>query len=646
MSDTVKVIIRCRPFNQKEANEGAHNVVFSNKELCTVTVNPPDYDPKNPGNDKDAKSMGKKVPRTFTFDGVFGIESKNIDIFLESFRPVIHSLMEGFNACIFAYGQTGSGKTYTMAGDKNQPGCTPNSFQFLFDQIAKNTAVEYLVTGSYIEIYNEHVMDLITPGGNLPLREHPEKGIFIAGLTEHTVQTDEQLLELMDKGFSNRSVAATKMNATSSRSHSIFMVKLECAETIQNKETIRVGRLNLVDLAGSERQGKTGAEGQRLSEANAINLSLTTLGIVIQKLVDGSNHIPYRDSVLTRLLQNSLGGNSKTLMVAAVNPASTNYDETMSTLRYADQAKKIKNKPKVNEDPKDAQIREMRDRIKKLEDQLQNAMQNGGNVLILQQIQQKILQIQPDEQLEEIEEIEEYSDPQQAEQMRILRENQKILSAKMLEQEQSTSAAKLTIQDMKNTLKTLKNEVISGKQLIDQNRERERALREARIKLAERLEREGNLRKELDFKERKIAENHAKRLSTGQEVEGLKRKIEGLKGAIKGTIQDIQEVKEEQQRFLDDLVREQQNAIQAIDQKSLLIQLFIPPHEIDKISNNLKFNESALKFDEISREKIDRIMMEARNAKIKFPRGNLVAQEGGLGGLDMQREAVEKTVVK
>lgn len=261
----------------------------------------------------------------------------------------------------------------------------------------------------------------------MPVKENKDRGVFIGGLSEHMCTTEQDLQGIMDKGYKNRSVAATAMNATSSRSHNIFMIRFEQCQVIAGKDTIRVGVLNLVDLAGSERQSKTHSEGDRLKEAAAINLSLSTLGIVIQKLVDQASHVPYRDSILTRLLQNSLGGNSKTLMMTAINPAHTNFDETMSTLRYADQAKRIKNKPIVNEDPKDAQIREMRDRIKQLEDQLQSAMKNGtistANMAAVQQVMQGIRGMQDDgNKGDEVEEIEEVEDPEEAEKLKKISE--------------------------------------------------------------------------------------------------------------------------------------------------------------------------------------------------------------------------------
>jgi kinesin family protein 3/17 len=252
-------------------------------------------------------------------------------------------------------------------------GVIPNSFAHIFEQIKASSNVEYLIRCSYLEIYNEEVMDLL---GNpnkkekCELKENPQKGIFVKGLSDVVVETEDQLMAMLDKGLSVRTTASTNMNSESSRSHSIFSVVVEMStkDPESGKDMIRAGKLNLVDLAGSERQKKTGATGNLLKEGAKINLSLSALGNVISALSEGTKgkHIPYRDSKLTRLLQDSLGGNTKTLMVGAISPADYNYDETMSTLRYANRAKNIKNKPKINEDPKDTMLREFKEEIERL----------------------------------------------------------------------------------------------------------------------------------------------------------------------------------------------------------------------------------------------------------------------------------------
>ncbi|XP_056399554.1 kinesin-like protein KIF17 isoform X2 [Hyla sarda] len=251
-----------------------------------------------------------------------------------------------------------------------QRGIIPRAFEHIFESIQCAENTKFLVRASYLEIYNEEIRDLLGDDTKqkMELKEHPDRGVYVKALSQHTVHSVAECEKIMDTGWRNRSVGYTLMNKDSSRSHSIFTITIEICTTDEGGEDhLRAGKLNLVDLAGSERQSKTGATGERLKEATKINLSLSALGNVISALVDGkSKHIPYRDSKLTRLLQDSLGGNTKTLMVACLSPADNNYDETLSTLRYANRAKNIKNKPRINEDPKDALLREYQEEIKKL----------------------------------------------------------------------------------------------------------------------------------------------------------------------------------------------------------------------------------------------------------------------------------------
>ncbi|OON15219.1 kinesin motor domain protein, partial [Opisthorchis viverrini] len=245
------------------------------------------------------------------------------------------------------------------------------AFDHVFETISVSQNTKFLVYASFLEIYNEEIRDLLARDvkTKLDLKEHPEKGVYVAGLSVHKVSSVDECQVIMGTGWKNRSTGATLMNAESSRSHSIFTIHLEMIDRDPQltSEKIKAGKLNLVDLAGSERQAKTGAAGDRLREATKINLSLSALGNVISALVDAKvKHIPYRDSKLTRLLQDSLGGNTKTLMIACLSPADNNYDETLSTLRYANRAKNIQNKPKINEDPKDALLRQYQDEIARL----------------------------------------------------------------------------------------------------------------------------------------------------------------------------------------------------------------------------------------------------------------------------------------
>nr|XP_031320111.1 kinesin-like protein KIF17 isoform X4 [Camelus dromedarius] len=309
-SESVKVVVRCRPMNQRERELNCQQVVTvdSARGQCFIQ-NPAAVD---------------QPPKQFTFDGAYYMDHFTEQIYNEIAYPLV--------------------------------------------ECAENT--KFLVRASYLEIYNEDVRDLLGADTKqkLEMKEHPEKGVYVKGLSMHTVHSVAQCEHIMETGWKNRSVGYTLMNKDSSRSHSIFTISIEIyAVDERGKDHLRAGKLNLVDLAGSERQSKTGATGERLKEATKINLSLSALGNVISALVDGRcKHIPYRDSKLTRLLQDSLGGNTKTLMVACLSPANNNYDETLSTLRYANRAKNIKNKPRINEDPKDALLREYQEEIKRL----------------------------------------------------------------------------------------------------------------------------------------------------------------------------------------------------------------------------------------------------------------------------------------
>jgi len=350
--------------NKRENDLSCKSVVDVDTKRAQIILN-------KPGG--DAAHM-----KNFTFDGAYGIDSNTASIYDDIAYNLVEGVIEGYNGTVFAYGQTGCGKSFTMQGIPSQRGLIPRSFQHIFESISVAENTKFLVRASYLEIYNEEIRDLLAVNSKqkLDLKENPDRGVYVKSLSHHQVSSVMECEKLMEKGWGNRATGETLMNKDSSRSHSIFTIYVEAAEKDDSaggdEEKIRAGKLNLVDLAGSERQSKTGATGARLKEATKINLSLSALGNVISALVDGkSKHIPYRDSKLTRLLQDSLGGNTKTLMVACVSPADNNYDETISTLRYANRAKNIQNKPKINEDPKDALLRQYQDEIKKLKDMLE-----------------------------------------------------------------------------------------------------------------------------------------------------------------------------------------------------------------------------------------------------------------------------------
>ena len=399
MSECVKVIVRCRPMNGKEKNLSCAKILTIDPNILQVGITKPrllgsEAAAGKTASEKPSSDAADYEPKRFTFDGVYDDDSTQKEVYEDTAYPLLTSVFDGYNGTIFAYGQTGCGKTFTMEGVRGVAelrGIIPTTFAQVFALMSSNAGPgkQFLVRASYIEIYNEEVRDLTSdnPKARCEVKEDKDKGVYIKGLQNLEVHTEADLEAVMAKGNSNRTVGATLMNADSSRSHSIFCITIETSEpdTVKGADEVRIkqGKLNLVDLAGSERQGKTQAEGVRLKEATKINLSLSALGNVIEALVANAGgkqrHIPYRDSKLTRLLQDSLGGNTKTVMIAAVSPADYNYDETLSTLRYANRAKNIKNKPKVNEDPKDALLKEYQDEIKQLKLILHN--QGLGDLL-------------------------------------------------------------------------------------------------------------------------------------------------------------------------------------------------------------------------------------------------------------------------
>ncbi|XP_026743033.1 kinesin-like protein Klp98A [Trichoplusia ni] len=384
---SVKVAVRVRPFNQREKDMGAKLIVqMEGKKTRLLTVK----------NSKEQNDGTREKYKDFTFDHSywsFAHEDSQYasqeQVFADLGLDVIDSAFEGYNACVFAYGQTGSGKTFTMMGSNEFQGLIPRICRHLFSRVAagKESGASYRTEVSYLEIYNERVKDLLATdaGHSLRVREHPKLGPYVQDLSKHLVSDYDDIQECMHRGNLHRTTASTQMNDVSSRSHAIFTITFVQASYLRhnNMPSETVSKVHLVDLAGSERADATGATGQRLVEGAHINKSLVTLGSVISALADSSQplevraqkgakkvFIPYRDSVLTWLLKDSLGGNSKTIMIAAISPADCNYGETLSTLRYANRAKNIINKPTINEDPNVKLIRELREEIEKLRAQI------------------------------------------------------------------------------------------------------------------------------------------------------------------------------------------------------------------------------------------------------------------------------------
>ena len=377
-SANVKVYCRIRPENEKEIESGMKICITPSSDNSVKILT------ESVGVDtgKDSSKNKSENFQTFTFDGIFPPETEQEKIFNIVAKPLINSALEGINGTIFCYGQTASGKTYTMEGIHNDPklmGVIPRMMQYIFILIEKATSeIEYSVKCQYYQIYNEKIQDLLDiRKKDLAIREDKNKGIWVEDCTEIYVSSEEEMYAVFKEGSNNRTVSATNMNKGSSRSHSLFVVTIFQRNTITGSS--KTGRIFFVDLAGSEKMAKTGIEGGTgLKEAQNINKSLMTLGMVINSLTEGAKHIPYRDSKLTRVLQESLGGNSMTNLVITCSPNFLNQSETLSTLRFGQRAKLIKNKVVANTQQS---VKELLIKLKKAEERiaaLEKVIQNKG----------------------------------------------------------------------------------------------------------------------------------------------------------------------------------------------------------------------------------------------------------------------------
>uniref|UniRef100_A0AAX7U6B8 Kinesin-like protein n=1 Tax=Astatotilapia calliptera TaxID=8154 RepID=A0AAX7U6B8_ASTCA len=561
VSDNVKVVVRCRPLNQKETTMGHKQAVIVDEMRGTITVNKLET-PHEP-------------PKTFTFDTVFGPDSKQLDVYNLTARPIIDSVLEGYNGTIFAYGQTGTGKTFTMEGVRAVPGLRgiiPNSFAHIFGHIAKAE-----VRVSYLEIYNEEVRDLLGKDQlqRLEVKERPDVGVYIKDLSGYVVNNADDMDRIMTLGHKNRSVGATNMNEHSSRSHAIFTITIECSEKgVDGNQHVRMGKLHLVDLAGSERQGKTGATGQRLKEATKINLSLSTLGNVISALVDGkSTHVPYRNSKLTRLLQDSLGGNSKTMMCANIGPADYNYDETISTLRYANRAKNIKNKARINEDPKDALLRQFQKEIEELKKKLEEGKKPELEEIIALFDLKKV---SPDKMVEMQAKIE---------------EERKALEAKLDMEEEERNKARAELEKREKDLLKAQQEhhllleklsalekkvIVGGVDLLAKAEEQEKLLEESNNELEERRKRAEQLRKELEEKEQERLDIEEKYTSLQEEAQGKTKKLKKVWTMLMAAKSEMADLQQEHHREIEGLLENIRQLSRELRLQMLIIDNFIP----------------------------------------------------------------------
>lgn len=625
-SESVKVVVRCRPMNEKERVANFERVVSVDVKLGQVAV-------RNP---KGASSH--EHPKVFTFDSVYDWNSKQIDLYDETFRPLVDSVLLGFNGTIFAYGQTGTGKTYTMEGVRNDPerrGVIPNSFEHIFTHISRSQNQQYLVRASYLEIYQEEIRDLLSKDQSrrLELKERPDTGVYVKDLSSFVTKSVREIEHVMNVGNQNRSVGATNMNEHSSRSHAIFVITVECSELGPDGENhIRVGKLNLVDLAGSERQTKTGAQGERLKEATKINLSLSALGNVISALVDGkSTHIPYRDSKLTRLLQDSLGGNARTVMVANIGPASYNVEETLTTLRYSNRAKNIKNKPRINEDPKDALLREFQEEIARLKEQLEKRSgkkkRKRRRRRVGEEGEELDEDVEDDEDEEEdgVDEDKNNTDYWREQQEKLEKERKAIMEDHSLVAEEKQRLLKEKERKMDDLrrekeasemlsakVKAMESKLlVGGKNIVDHTNEQQRILELKRQEIAEQKRREREMQQEMDCHDEETLELKETYSSLQQEVDIKTKKLKKLFAKLQAVKAEIHDVQEDHIKERQELEQTQNELTRELKLKHLIIENFIPLEEKNKIVMRATFDEEddTWKMRPITRIQDDQQMM-------------------------------------
>ncbi|OHT09104.1 Kinesin motor domain containing protein [Tritrichomonas foetus] len=567
--EAVKVAVRLRPMSANEKKEGFHKIVDIDQSEATVYVTNP---------------QGQKV--NFKFDFAFPEGIPQEEVYDTTAAPIVSGVLEGFNGTIFAYGQTGTGKTFSMDGKEGDlRGIMPRAFEHIFEYINANSDTQqFMVTVTYVEIYNNELRDLLSKDQKeqLKIREDPQHGVQIRGVAVHKVQCLDDLSTLLNFGKKNRKVRKTNMNAESSRSHSILTLNVETLTQMEGGQHVRSARLNLVDLAGSERVAKTGAEGEGMKEGININYELMILGNCIAALTSKEvTHVPYRDSKLTMLLRDSLGGNARTMMIAALGPASYNFMETMSTLRYAERAKKIENKPKVNMDPKDALLLKYQEELAALQAQLNGTGGGGPGGGPVKSDEERIKDME-DQLAKQRQQLENASNMAKTERLKLEQELKAQASA--LDEEKARRAK------YEERLQELKKFAVIGdlKKKTEQN---EAQIKEFREKLRQREAKAKALAAEVEERQKRreavITKCDDMEAQVQQISDGFKSHVEqyqNLKLKLPEVQKQIQADREEMASNIDYLNKQ-------IELYQLIIDNFIPESEVESIRKNFVYNK-------------------------------------------------------
>ncbi|CAG9817005.1 unnamed protein product [Phaedon cochleariae] len=548
--ENVRVFIRIRPLSKKEVADGNENITVCDYKENLIAL----------------KKNGEHC-KPFKFDHIFGTTTAQLDMYRMIAFPIVEKALEGYNGTIFAYGQTGTGKTYTMAGNHLVPelkGIIPNTFSHIFSQISRASGEKsFVVKVTYLEIYNEDVRDLLSgdPNKKLAIRERKDIGVYVKDLMGFTVDSIESITELLNRGNKNRVTKSTLMNDISSRSHAIFTVTIESKNRLDNKTT--VGKLNLVDLAGSERASRTQATGERLREASNINLSLSVLGNVISALVDGkSTHIPYRNSKLTRLLQDSLGGNSKTAMIAMVSPADIDFEESMCTLRYAARVKYIKNCVKINVEEKGL---------------------IEGFELEIAELQQKLTELSVLEQKKEQKKRERAVSAVEKEKLKQTAIEIEITERKKLELEEKMALIQKKI-------------LVGGENLLEKAQQQMFSLESSAAELEDLDRSHQQLEEQLNKKAVEKIDVEEQYSSLQEEDAGLSKKLKKIQMFIKEAKEDHSDKEREYQRDLEALFDNNKLLVRETQLANLIIDNYVPQEYLKKILSHLMWNNDTQEY--------------------------------------------------